>query len=134
MADESDPLSVDPDLDPFDARNGFAEPPESSSYVPEFVALYREAQNARVRRIDAVAKEYIDESRAADRAFKEEGRASDRRRGLTPRIITVFRTDADLRNVDLSLDPRRASLRLALRQAPRPDELWPARLRPTVHG
>src|SRR5262249_6270917 len=33
------------------------------------------------------------------------GDANDRRRTLAPRIITVFRTDADPRTVDLSIDP-----------------------------
>ena len=33
------------------------------------------------------------------------GNPLDRRRSLAPRIITVFRTDADPRTVDLSLDP-----------------------------
>ena len=32
VADEADPLSVVPELDPFDPANGFAEPPASSSY------------------------------------------------------------------------------------------------------
>ena len=40
----------------------------------------------------------------ANRAFKSDGNASSRRRALAPRLITVYRTDADLRNTDLSLD------------------------------
>lgn len=105
VVDESDPMSVDPDLDPFDPRNGFTEPPASSFYDPEFVKRYRSAQVARVHRIDEVARRHIQEAQAANRAFKQDGRAADRRRALAPRLITVYRTDADLRNVDLSLDP-----------------------------
>jgi hypothetical protein len=105
VAEESDPLSVNPDLDPFDPRNGFAEPPNSSSYDPAFVERYRAAQAARVRRIDNLARRSVQESQAANRKFRAEGRASDRRRALAPRLITVYRTDADLRNVDLSMDP-----------------------------
>jgi hypothetical protein len=45
------------------------------------------------------------EAREADRAFKSGGDAADRRRAIAPRLLTVFRTDADLRTVDLSLDP-----------------------------
>jgi hypothetical protein len=30
---------------------------------------------------------------------------ADRRQAIAPRVMTVFRTDADLRHVDLSLDP-----------------------------
>jgi hypothetical protein len=37
VVDERDPLSADPDLDPFNPGNGFAEPPASSSYPAEFI-------------------------------------------------------------------------------------------------
>lgn len=104
VADELDPLSVDPKLDAFDPRNGFAEPGTTSTYDPEFVARYRVAQEARVQRIDELARHQVDEARAANHAFKKSGNAADRRRALAPRLIVVYRTDADLRNVDLSLD------------------------------
>jgi hypothetical protein len=105
VADESDPLSVVPDLDPFDPANGFAEPPASSSYPSEFLARYRAAQRDRVARIDAVARQHLARAGEARAAFKRTGAATDRRRAIAPRIITVFRTDADPRTVDLSLDP-----------------------------
>ncbi len=105
VADEHDPLSVVPDLDPYGAANGFAEPPVSSSYSPEFLARYRAAQHDRVARIDAVARDAVARSAEARARFKETGESADRRRALAPRIITVFRTDADPRTVDLSLDP-----------------------------
>ncbi|WIX98159.1 alpha/beta hydrolase [Amycolatopsis mongoliensis] len=105
VADEADPLSVVPELDPFTPDNGFAEPPRSSAYPAEFVRRYREAQRARVARIDAVAREHLARAAEARAAFKKTGSATDRRRSLAPRIITVFRTDADLRTVDLTLDP-----------------------------
>lgn len=98
VADESDPLSVDPDLDPFAAANGFVEAPESTTYDAAFVAGYREAQATRIARIDARAREWVAESRAAKKH-------DDRRRAIAPRVLTTYRTDADLRNVDLSLDP-----------------------------
>lgn len=104
VVDEADPLSVDPDLDPFSAANGFVEAPQSSHYPPEFVARYRAAQRARVERLDALARERAAESREENRRFKKSGDPIHRRRALAPRLITVFRTDADLRNVDLSLD------------------------------
>jgi hypothetical protein len=100
VADESDPLSVVPELDPFDPVNGFG-----SSYSPEFLLRYRAAQRDRVTRIDAVARAHLAGTAVARAAFKESGNAADRRRALAPRVITVFRTDADPRNVDLSLDP-----------------------------
>ncbi|MDT7574943.1 MAG: hypothetical protein QOH17_1276 [Pseudonocardiales bacterium] len=105
VADESEPLSVVPDLDPFDPANGFVEPPTSSSYSPEFLARYRAAQRDRVARIDAVAREHLARAAEARAAFKRSGAAADRRRAIAPRIITVFRTDADPRTVDLSIDP-----------------------------
>jgi hypothetical protein len=105
VADEEDPLSVVPDLDPFDPANGFAEPPQSSSYPAEFLARYRAAQRDRVARIDAVARDHLARAAEARVAYKRTGAAADRRRAIAPRIITVFRTDADPRTVDLSLDP-----------------------------
>jgi hypothetical protein len=104
VTDEADPLSVDPDLDPFSTANGFADAPESSAYAAEFVQRYRAAQASRIRRIDAAAAALVADSQQANRAFKSGGASADRRRALAPRLITVYRTDADLRNVDLSLD------------------------------
>jgi hypothetical protein len=105
VADESDPLSVVPGLDPYDPANGFAEPPTSSSYSAEFLQRYRAAQRDRVARIDAVAKVSLARAAEARAAFKKSGAPADRRRSLAPKIITVFRTDADPRTVDLSIDP-----------------------------
>jgi hypothetical protein len=105
VADESDPMSVDPSLDPYNPDNGFASPPASSSYPPEFVTRYREAQRARVARLDAIARQRVAEASAARAAHAASGDPRDRRRALAPRILTVYRTDADLRCVDLSLDP-----------------------------
>lgn len=107
VLEESDPMSVDPRLDPFSAANGFRDAPESSSYDPEFVRAYRQAQRERIVRIDAHAAYLAGESAAANRAFKTSGLAEDRRQAIAPRLITVYRTDADLHNVDLSLDPSR---------------------------
>lgn len=105
VADEGDPLSVIPQLDAFDPANGFATPPESSRYDEEFLLRYREAQHARIERIDAVAKEYVARAGEARARHKKTGSTADRREAIAPRIITVFRTDADPRTVDLSLDP-----------------------------
>jgi hypothetical protein len=105
VADEQDPMSVVPQLDPFSPANGFAEPPASSAYTGEFLGRYRAAQHDRVARIDAVARQHLARTGEARAASSNSGNAPDRRRSLAPRIITVFRTDADPRNVDLSLDP-----------------------------
>ena len=108
VTDERDAFSVDAVLDPFDARNGFAMPPAESRYSPEFVARYRAAQRARVERIDQWAREVI-AGRLQDRKqLKMQGESADaqlRRRGAHTPVLQVWRTDADLRCWDTSLDP-----------------------------
>ncbi|KUN92535.1 hypothetical protein [Streptomyces caeruleatus] len=105
VVDEADPLAADPALDPFAPANGFAEPPQSSGYAPEFVSRYRAAQRERVARIDEIARHRVGEAAAARRRYKSGGQSADRRAALAPRILTVYRTDADLRFTDLSLSP-----------------------------
>jgi hypothetical protein len=105
IADESDPLSRIPELDPYDPANGFADPPTSSCYTPEFMQRYRAAQSERVSRIDARARELAAETAEARARGKETGDRRDRRAAAAPRLIPVYRTDADPRTVDLSLDP-----------------------------
>jgi hypothetical protein len=105
VADEADPLSTVPDLDIFNEDNGFREPTNSSEYTPEFLAAYRQAQRARVARIDAHARYLIAERMAAKKRFASEKRIADRRASTMSKVITVYRTDADPRTLDLSLDP-----------------------------
>jgi hypothetical protein len=104
VAEEGDALSVTPELDLFDAANGFRPAPQSSTYDDAFLTRYRAAQRARVERIDAHARTVI-EHRAAARRRSREGDEDARRAALAPHFITVARTDADPRTVDLSLDP-----------------------------
>jgi acetyl esterase/lipase len=83
VTDESDPLSADPALDPYDPANG---PP----YSPEFQQRYRAAQRARNERITDWVLEQLTVlagTRARDRLF------------------TVPRTWADLRMVDPAIEP-----------------------------
>jgi len=113
VTDEGDPLSCDPTLDPFNPENGYRQPPESSRYAPEFVAHYRAVQHARVQRLDDSARELLTQRRAARRTMA----ASDftslswaaQARALRGAVICpymiVYRTEADLRAFDLSLDP-----------------------------
>jgi hypothetical protein len=105
VADERDPLSVRRELDPYDEANGFAPPPASAVYGADFVAEYRRAQLRRIARIDVVAQEMAAAAAAARARYGTSRTAADRRSSLAPRIITVYRTDADLRCTDLSLDP-----------------------------
>lgn len=105
VAHEGDPLSVVPELDPYDPGNGFGPAPEGSFYSAEFVARYRQAQRERVARIDARARDLIAEQLAARKKVKA-GTATerDRRRSILTPVIVTYRTDADLRCVDLGLD------------------------------
>ncbi|ALG84761.1 alpha/beta hydrolase [Gordonia phthalatica] len=105
VVDESDPLSVDSTLDPYDAENGFRPAPEWSSYSPDFVARYRAAQHARIVRIDEHARTAVARAAAARRRRSTSGDPQDYRTSLASGVITMYRSDADLRCVDSSLDP-----------------------------
>ncbi|GAA2143188.1 alpha/beta hydrolase family protein [Actinomadura napierensis] len=83
VTDESDPVATDPSLDLFDPENG---PP----YSPEFLARYRAAQEVRNRRITAWVKDELARLSAA---------------GYHDRPFSVFRTWADPRMVDPSIEP-----------------------------
>jgi pimeloyl-ACP methyl ester carboxylesterase len=85
VVDETDPVATDPELDPFDDRNG---PP----YSPEFVARYRAAQVARNEAITDWVEAELVRVRAA---------------GFSDRPFTVLRTWADLRMMDPTLEPTR---------------------------
>jgi len=83
VTDESDPLSADPALDPYDPGNG---PP----YSADFQLRYRAAQRDRNERITGWALDQLDRlagTRARDRLF------------------TVPRSWADLRMIDPSIEP-----------------------------
>lgn len=107
VRDEGDALSVDPALDPLDPANGYAGPGKTR-YDAAFVERYRAAQLARVARLDALARGLIGRRLAARKQVKEAGAsasAADRRLAAHSPIFNVWRTDADLRCFDLSLDP-----------------------------
>lgn len=87
LTDERDALSCDPALDMYDARNG---PP----YTSAFLARFRNAQQARYERID----QWVGERLRHLRAQAAPGSARDE-------VFVVYRTHADPRFLDLSLDP-----------------------------
>jgi pimeloyl-ACP methyl ester carboxylesterase len=85
VADENDPLAVNPDLNMYDERNG-------PSYSHEFQSLYRTAQLERNRKISAWARAELDRlSTPSIPAFD--------------RLFTVPRLWADLRFVDGAIEP-----------------------------
>lgn len=105
VVDEGDPLSVDLELDPYSPANGFSGPGLDIEYDDQFVVRYRQAQLERVKRIDARARVLAADAATARARFKQTGEHADRRAALVPRVLTVYRTDADLRGVSRRLDP-----------------------------
>jgi len=105
VTEEGDAFSTDATLDPLSETNGYRPHPAKSRYQPAFVARYREAQRRRVERIDAIAKGMIAERMQARSLNKATPSALSAKQGAFNAIFTVWRTDADLRSFDLSLDP-----------------------------
>ncbi|WP_375398099.1 hypothetical protein [uncultured Sphingomonas sp.] len=103
VTDEHDPLGIDPDLDFLDPVNGYA--PGGASYPAAFVERFRAAQRARVARLNATARALIADRLSARARGKQSGDRADRIRGAHTNAMTIWRTDADLRCWDLSLDP-----------------------------
>ncbi|GAB5544915.1 MAG: hypothetical protein SangKO_046750 [Sandaracinaceae bacterium] len=113
VVDETDPVATDPALDMYAPENGFRPPPEEARYDAGFVRRYREAQRARVARLDAWALARLAEANDARRATKAPGFASlsplqrqtIERARHTRHVKVVYRTMANLDYTDLSLDP-----------------------------
>jgi pimeloyl-ACP methyl ester carboxylesterase len=113
VVDENDPFASDAALDMYDERNGFRTPPAESRYDREWLRRYRAAQQARAMRIDAIARRHAEEaaigrmaSKAADFASgPAEYRAHMQRRTMAPRIMVIYRTQANPAYLDLTIDP-----------------------------
>jgi pimeloyl-ACP methyl ester carboxylesterase len=113
VVDEADLHATDPELDMYHPANGFRPPPDWSEYAPEFAQRYRAAQIERVRRLDAVAREWLAvsaeaEQRRADPDFQRwsfERQQDVWRRAVQQPVMVVYRTMANLHYVDRHLDP-----------------------------
>lgn len=105
LTDENDPFSVDPTLSPFESTNGFRTPPESASYSQRFLERYRAAQEARIHRIDTWALKQVEERSQARKEARSTGSPAAKARAAFSPLFHVWRTDADPRCFDLSLDP-----------------------------
>jgi pimeloyl-ACP methyl ester carboxylesterase len=111
VVDESDPHAVDAELDMYHPKNGFRPPPELSRYDDAFVVRYREAQRARVKRLDDQARAHVAAARAVEEELKGAGELSfearqslERRQAFEP-VMVVYRTMANPNYVDHHLDP-----------------------------
>ncbi|MFD1710334.1 alpha/beta hydrolase [Ottowia sp. GY511] len=113
VVDEHEPFLTDASLDMYDPANGFQPAPEWSRYSAEFVACYQQAQRARVKRIDDIARAMIAERQSNeqlcrsdwfDRLSYAQQRSALQRANFTPVMVT-HRTMANLHYVDNSIDP-----------------------------
>ena len=113
LMDEGDPLSIDPSLDMYNPANGFRMPPERTTYSAEFIARYRAAQKSRMAGLDRWAQALIREQKHYQKVMQqpefkklpEQQRQWIQRNALTQRMMAVYRTWADLRYMDLAIDP-----------------------------
>lgn len=106
VTDEADPFSMDANLFPFSRQNGYKPAEEGGAqYSPDFIARYRQAQAERVTRLDERARQMIRTRMAAKKRLKESASLLDAMVSSHQQIFQVWRTDADLRCFDLSLDP-----------------------------
>lgn len=106
VIDENDPMRSDPALDPFSAENGYDAEAGQAHYDPAFLARYRDAQVARVRRIDEAARSLLTRKQQARGRIKAGSLdPADRKLAAHAPIFHVWRTDADPRAWDISLDP-----------------------------
>lgn len=111
VADEGDPFSTVPELDMYHPDNGWRPWPEPCSYDPSWLATYRDAQRARVARLDAIAEASIADARSARAGLRDFDVSTDvlnyrelRRRAVFTKYLTIYRTLADPAYLDLSID------------------------------
>jgi len=131
VIDEEYPLAVDPNLDMYDQTNGFRQPPEPSKYSIEFLERYREAQRARVARLDALARWLIEDQQRYRQMMQRSGftdrppRERDHitRRAVVGNYMVVHRTEADPAYTDVSLHAWRSTRRPGSILGPRPDQV-----------
>ncbi len=106
---ETDPFSTVASLNPFSKENGYDVSVKQSKYATYFVANYRLAQRERVARIDAFAHSLLERKANARKALKNAApdQASNEKNQIEAAfapIFQVWRTDADLRSWDTSID------------------------------
>ena len=113
LRDERDPLSVDDSLDMYHPDNGFRPPPAWSEYGDELLSRYRDAQRARVARLDFAAREQASVAREAAHRIGAESFVSlpeaeqrrIRRRAAFEPVMVVYRTMANPAYTDRRIHP-----------------------------
>ena len=112
VADEEDPESTVPELDMYDPDNGWRPWPQPCAYDKGWLARYREAQVARVARLDAIAKQSVEAAtragerlHAIDKAQAPRDWRYLRQRAVHAKYMVIYRTLADPAYLDLSIDP-----------------------------
>jgi len=109
VVDEADPITADSRLDMYDPRNGYRPMRDGpSSYAPGFVEAFREGQRARCRRLDDRARSWIEEAASNRRRLgvaDEAERPELTRRAHLRRYLLIYRTLADPRYLDPTIDP-----------------------------
>jgi alpha-beta hydrolase superfamily lysophospholipase len=112
VADEDDPDAVVRALDMYEPDNGWRPWPQSCSYDKAWLVRYREAQVARVARLDAIARESIAASERAGAALRTVDKAARprewrvlRQRAVRTKYMVIYRTLADPAYLDPSIDP-----------------------------
>ncbi len=112
VIDEDDPMSRDPELDMYEPDNGWRPWPAPCTYDRAWLEKYRDAQVARVARIDAIAKRAIADNIAAGDELTSIDKSADvrawrdaRARRVFAKYLTIYRTLADPAYLDVSIDP-----------------------------
>lgn len=110
VTDESDPFSRDPALDMYDPDNGWRPWPSPCTYDRDWLATYRDAQRARVARLDRLANDAEQRKADARGALGEVEAGSTawqelRKQAVFAQYMTIYRTLADPAYLDLSIDP-----------------------------
>ncbi|GBD12251.1 hypothetical protein HRbin24_00252 [bacterium HR24] len=106
VVDENDPLLTDSSVDMYHPANGRRPWPEPSRYDRGWLQAYWRAQEERCRRLDVLARAYLDEHSAAEAGDGgPEGRYARERRRRLARYLVVYRTLADPAYLDPSIDP-----------------------------
>ena len=110
VTDEADPFSRDPELDMYEPANGWRPWPSPCAYDTSWLVRYREAQVARVARLDAIAETAERERADARESLTTLDRGTSayfetRKRAVHARYLTIYRTLADPAYLDPSIDP-----------------------------